>query len=999
MSNDVLSQLTAALAGRYEVQREVGAGGMATVYLARDPKHGRKVAIKVLKPELAAGLGVDRFVREIEISAQLNHPHILPLHDSGEAGGFLYYVMPYVEGESLRDRMNREGQLSINDAIKVARDVAAALSYAHSQGVVHRDIKPENVLLSAGEAVVADFGIARALTEAASGDLTDTGISIGTPAYMSPEQASGDRRVDGRTDIYALGCLLYEMLSGDAPYTASTPHAVLAKKLAEPTPRISVVRDTVPAAVEVALQKALAKTPADRYATAQQFADALATPAEGIAQPAPAATVVTPSVPRRGSLLRPRVVVPVAVVVLALGSFGVRFVQHRADVRWAREVALPEIERLIGENDVWRNLVPPYRLAERAEAILGDDSELAQLIAQCSREIDVVTDPPGASVYMKEYADEDAEWISLGVTPLEGVRVPIGIFRWRIAKEGYDTVLAAASSWDVGGEAGLLAGANLVRTLDEADNSPDGMVRVEATETEVGPLDDFFIGRYEVTNREYKEFLDAGGYVNREYWKHLVVQDGRPLTWEEAMRRFVDQTGQPGPSTWVGGDYPPGQGEHPVAGVSWYEAAAFAEYSGMSLPTAAHWNVARGGFTPMVMWPQLGGFGILAPFTNFGGQGTVPVGSLAGITAYGAYDMPGNVREWCWNDAPRGKIVRGGSFEDNTYEFGNERQAPAMDRSRRNGFRLAFYPDSATLPETAFGLRNPGLRFDARSHTPVSDAVYQVYRDQFSYDDTPLNAAVDYSQESPGGWIHQRVSFDAAYGGERVLAHLFLPANTPPPYQTVVYFPGSASSWMQSSEDMENYYEFTMFLSYLVRGGRAVLYPVYKGTFERSSPEIVALLQQLENADSYAYTSYVIQAIKDLRRSIDYLETRDDIDSDRLAYYGMSWGGNWGAIIPAVEQRFEASVLVAAGLIGLGRPEVADLTYVSRVRTPTLILSGKYDESFPPETSSRPMLDLMATPPEDKRLILYDTDHIPPRTEYIKETLAWLDEYLGVVRR
>jgi len=1005
MTNDVLSQLAAALADRYEVQREVGAGGMATVYLARDPKHGRKVAIKVLRPELAAGLGVERFVREIEIAAQLTHPHILPLHDSGEAAGFLYYVMPYVEGESLRDRMNREGQLPIDDAIQVARDVAAALSYAHSQGVVHRDIKPENVLLSAGEAVVADFGIARAVTEASSGDLTETGISIGTPAYMSPEQASGDRRIDGRTDIYALGCLLYEMLSGDAPYTASTPRAVLAKKLVEPTPRVSVVRDTVPPAVEAALQKALAKAPADRYATAHQFAEALATPVEGIArvpgaaEPAYVATVVTPSVPRRAGLWRARVMVPVAVAVLALAAFGVRFVQHRADVRWAREVALPEIERLIGENDVWRNLVPPYRLAEQAEAVLGDDSELAQLFAQCSREIDVVTDPPGASVYMKEYADADAEWALLGVTPLEGVRVPIGIFRWKIVKDGYDTVLAAASTWDVGGEEDLLAGANLVRTLDAEGNAPPGMVRVKATETEAGPLGDFFIGRFEVTNREYKEFVDAGGYVNREYWKYLVVQDGRALTWEAAMREFVDQTGQPGPSTWIGGDYPAGQAEHPVAGVSWYEAAAFAEYAGMSLPTSTHWNVARGGFTPMVMWPQLGGFGILAPFANFGRQGAVPVGSLSGITAYGAYDMPGNVREWCWNDAPRGKIVRGGSFEDNTYEFGYERQSPAIDRSRRNGFRLASYPDSATLPDAAFGSRNPGFRFDARSRAPVSDAVYQVYKDQFSYDDTPLNAALDYSRESPSGWIHQRVSFDAAYGGERVMAHLFLPGNTPPPYQTVVYFPGSASAWMQSSEDLENYYEFTMFLSYLVRGGRAVLYPVYKGTFERGSPEIVALLQQLELEDSYAYTAYVIQAIKDLRRSIDYLETREDIDSDRLAYYGMSWGGNWGAIIPAVEERFGASVLVAAGLLGQGRPEVSDLTYVTRVRTPTLILSGEYDESFPPETSSQPMLDLIATPPGDKRLMLYETDHIPPRTEYIKETLAWLDEYLGPVRR
>ncbi len=709
MNDDQLQQLRSALADRYDVQRELGKGGMATVYLAEDLKHRRQVAIKVLRPELAAGLGVDRFVREIEIAAQLTHPHILPLHDSGEADGFLYYVMPYVKGESLRDRIKRERQLPFDDALQIARDIAGALSYAHSQGVVHRDIKPENVLLSTGEAVVADFGIARAVTEAGEGRLTETGISIGTPAYMSPEQASGDERIDARTDIYALGCVLYEMLGGDAPFIASTPQAVLAKKLSEPTPRISVVRETVPPAVEGALTKALAKAPADRYATAQQFAEALAAPTGGIAH-VPSTqgmlsektlrgeAVQAPRPKLTSSLRRPRVLVPALLVIVVVVFSAVRLMQHRADLRWVRGEALPEIERLIAENDAWRNLVAPYRLAERAEAILGDDAELAKLFSQVSRDIDIVTEPPGARVYMKEYEDPDAEWSFLGTTPMEGVRVPIGIFRWKIEKEGYETIFAAASTWDIGGEDDLIGGYDLVRTLDEVGSIPSGMVRVRATDTEVGTLEDFFIGRYEVTNREFKAFVDNGGYRNPEYWKHAFVRDEREITWEEAQQEFVDQTGQPGPSTWVGGDFPRGQGDHPVSGVSWYEAAAYAEYAGMSLPTAEHWNAARGGFTPMIQWPQLGGFGIFAPFTNFGGQGPVPVGSLPGVTAYGAYDMPGNVREWCWNETTRGRIVRGGSWEDNTYEFGYERQAPPMDRSPRNGSRL---PSGSVVPSSS----------------------------------------------------------------------------------------------------------------------------------------------------------------------------------------------------------------------------------------------------------------------------------------------------------
>ncbi len=988
---DPTERLIAALAGRYTILRELGRGGMAVVYLARDEKLGREVALKVLRPDLAASIGAERFLREIEIAARLTHPNILPLHDCGEAGGQLYYTMPFVAGETLRDRLDREKQLPIEDALQIARQVGDALAHAHSLGIVHRDIKPENILFTAGHAVVGDFGIARAVTAAGGAAITETGLAVGTPAYMSPEQAAGATDVDARSDLYSLGCVLYEMLSGETPYTAPTPQALLAKKLQEPTPRVSVVRDLVSPEIEAALAKLLARTPADRFPTAHKMVEALAPGASGVTPVAPAARRVASQPNRR--VRRRAAALAVVVTVLVAGVASVRFARHRADVRWARAVALPEIAQLIDANDVWRNQVAPYRLAERAEAVLGEDSALTALFAQVSRRIDVRTDPPGARVYLREYTDPDAEWELLGLTPLEQARVPIGIFRWRFEKAGYDTVLAAASTWDVGGP-DLLAGANMTRTLDTIGSAPPGMVRVRATDTEIGPLADFFIGRYEVTNREYKAFLDAGGYANPEYWRHPFVRDGRTLTRNEAMREFVDRSGQPGPATWLGGDYPQGEDNHPVSGVSWYEAAAYAAYAGMSLPTATHWNVARGGYTPMIRWPQLGGFGVLAPFANFGGSGPVPVGSRGGVTAYGTSDMAGNVREWCWNETPQGRVVRGGSWEDNAYEFGNLRQAPPMDRSARNGFRLALYPDRDAVPREAFATVRPAQRPDFRDQPPVSDAVFAIYREQFAYDSTPLDARVGYQQESSGGWIHEVVSFDAAYGDERVLAHLFLPANTPPPYQTVVYFPGSGARNMPSSEDLEAYYEFPMFLSYLVRSGRAVLFPVYKGTFERSSPELT-IATRPANAGSYAYTEYLIQVIKDLRRSVDYLETRPDVDAGKLAYYGMSWGGHLGAIIPAVERRFAASVLLAAGLTGLGRPEVSDLNYVRHVRTPTLILNGRYDTIFPPETSSRPLLELLGTPPAHKRLVLYETDHIPPRTEYITEALAWLDAYLG----
>ena len=272
---DPITRLNAALEGRYRVEREIGEGGMATVYLAHDVRHNRNVALKVLKAELAAVVGAERFLAEIETTAKLTHPHILPLHDSGEADGFLFFVTPYIEGDTLRDKIDREKQLGVEEALKITEDVAEALDHAHRHGVVHRDIKPANILLTDGRPLVADFGIALAVAQAGGGRVTETGLSIGTPHYMSPEQATGDRDVDPRTDVYALGSVLYEMLVGDPPYSGSTAQAVLAKILTDPAPAPTKVRLSIPPNVDAAIRKALEKLPADRFKTAQEFARAL----------------------------------------------------------------------------------------------------------------------------------------------------------------------------------------------------------------------------------------------------------------------------------------------------------------------------------------------------------------------------------------------------------------------------------------------------------------------------------------------------------------------------------------------------------------------------------------------------------------------------------------------------------------------------------------------------------------------------------------------------
>jgi len=346
---DVLQRLSAALEGRYTIERELGRGGMATVYLAEDLKHKRKVAIKVLHPELAAALGSERFLREIETTANLRHPHILPLYDSGQIVGsldpgiatagersedpaidrsdarpipraaeLLYYVMPYVEGENLRDRLNRERQLPLDDALQITREVADTLSYAHARGVIHRDIKPANILLECGHAVVADFGIARAVDAAGGDKLTQTGLSVGTPTYMSPEQAAGAADLDGRSDLYSLGCVLYEMLAGQPPFTGPTVESVVHQHLAVEAPPVTNLRPAVPAAVAAALQRALAKNPADRFNPVAQFADAIR-PGTTSFSPAPGApTVSGPRMSRRRTFGVGAVLAVIAVLV-ALG--------------------------------------------------------------------------------------------------------------------------------------------------------------------------------------------------------------------------------------------------------------------------------------------------------------------------------------------------------------------------------------------------------------------------------------------------------------------------------------------------------------------------------------------------------------------------------------------------------------------------------------------------------------------------------------------------------
>jgi serine/threonine-protein kinase len=361
--SEITDRLTPAIADRYRIERELGQGGMAIVFQAHDAKHDRKVALKVLRPELAAVIGAERFLNEIKVTANLQHPHILPLHDSGEADSFLFYVMPYVEGDTLRDKLDKEKQLGLEDAVEITRSLAAALDYAHRQGVIHRDIKPENVLLHDGQALIADFGIALAISAAAGGTrLTETGLSIGTPQYMSPEQAMGDRELDARSDVYSLGAMLYEMLAGDPPYTGSTAQAIVAKVITEKAPPVTAARDTVPPHVSMAIDKALSKLPADRFATAVAFAEALTNPGFTATLPPSQQAAAAERSP-----WNPVSIVASAVALLALGLAAWLGTRPEPPRRVARFVLVPDD----AVAPVYRGPGTPNRLA-----LTPDGSEL-----------------------------------------------------------------------------------------------------------------------------------------------------------------------------------------------------------------------------------------------------------------------------------------------------------------------------------------------------------------------------------------------------------------------------------------------------------------------------------------------------------------------------------------------------------------------------------------------------------------------------------------------
>jgi serine/threonine protein kinase/dienelactone hydrolase len=949
----------------YRIEARLGEGGMGVIYQAKDTRLGRSVALKFTKAQFSR-----HWEREARAVAALNHPHIATLYEVGEHGGVPYLAMELVQGSPLT------GPLPVKQTIEYGIQTADALAAAHEAGIVHRDLKPANILVTEkGSVKVLDFGLAKLAEQEDAPASTLTAGLAGTPGYMSPEQMEG-KPADARSDIFAFGCILYELLSGHRAFQRQSIIATIAAVgREEPKPLREFVKD-VPDHLERIIRRCLRKRPEERYASMpeieRELEDCRAVASE------PVSGINLRALFQQSK--RPRVAIPVLLILLALGSLSAWWLQRSFRARWARDQGLPQIEQLI-EREEWGEA---YALAVQAEQYIPDDPMLRRFWPAISRSCSIDTTPPGVSVLRRNYNSPDDGWELVGRTPIAKRRMPRVYSRWKFELKGFATVERAAFPAD-----------SLTVTMDEEAKGPAGMVRVDpSTLTSLQstpvmlyglagfedlpaiPRENYWIDKYEVTNAQFKQFLDQGGYRKQEYWKQEFRKDGQVLSWAEVMALFRDTTGRPGPATWVQGEYPRGQEDFPVTGVSWYEAAAYAEFAGKLLPTIFHWTLAA----------SPGAAASIVPASNFGGKGPARVGTYRGMSRFGAYDMAGNVKEWCWNEANAGKrYILGGAWDEPTYMFNHADARSPFERSANFGFRCARYVSTGGAAKAGDPVTREARDFSREK--PASDRLFQAYRSLYSYDKTPLDAVVE-STEQAADWKREKITFAAAYGNERVIAYLFLPMKASPPFQTVVYFPGSGAVRLRSIAP------FLEFFDFLIKSGRAVMLPVYKGTYERGDD----LRTDFPNTTS-SYRDHVIAWSKDLGRSIDYLETRPDIDRGKLAYEGFSWGGAMASPMVAVEDRFKVCLLILPGFYSQKcLPEVDQLNFAPHVKVPVLMLNGRYDFIFPGATSQEPMFRLLGTPQEQKRRVVYETGHNIPRNEMIKESLDWLDRYLGPVK-
>jgi serine/threonine protein kinase/formylglycine-generating enzyme required for sulfatase activity len=951
----------------YRIVSHIGAGGMGTVYLAEDTNLKRRVALKFLSPgTIDDPNAAARLLREARAASALDHPHIATVYEIGDHAGQPFIAMAHYEGETLAARL-AHGQMPIGAIARIVAQLADALDAAHTAGIVHRDLKPSNLLLTTtGHLKVLDFGLARTETGETATQLTAAGSAVGTAAYMSPEQAAGDT-VDARSDLWSLGVVTYEMLAGRRPFDGTSALAIIHAVLTATPPAIRTLRPDVAPELEAIADRTLVRDRDQRTITAAGIRDLAATCHARLSS-GPFAAVASPRVPRRRW-----VVATVLACAVAGGGFTWR-IERNAKFRWAQHEALPEIIKLAGAD----RFDDAYRLAQRAQPYIADDPLLAEQLRAISRRAVVVTRPSGAEVFYRPYGRRSEPWRRLGTSPID-MRVPRGVLHFKA------TMAGRQMAEDVG-PGQFAREANMHLTLVAASQAPPGMVRITSSNEKSGlriaglehvpdvHLPDYWIDRHEVTNRAFKQFVDDNGYRRPELWREPFLNDGRELAFAAAMAHFRDATGRPGPATWEMGGYIAGTDDYPVAGVSWYEAAAYARWAGKSLPTLYHWSRAADPYLSADV----------VPVSNLNGKSLLRAGAAAGITRGGTTDMAGNVREWCLTAAGTGRYIAGGAWNEPAYTFnGPEAQSP-FARHATDGFRC-IKVDRADDLSAELTARIDLPSRDLRKARPVSQVVVETWRRLlYTFDHGDLHAKIEAVNDTSREWRIEKVSYAAAYGEERIPAYLFLPKNAKPPYQVMVSW-GSAGLYERSSVTTNDFDRYT----FIVRSGRAFLYPIYKSMFERAD----GLKDDIPDTTT-AWRDHVIMWSKDVARSVDYLQSRSDIAKGKIGHIALS--ADRTPLILAVEPRLSLGVIYCGGFARQeSLPEVDPVNFAPLVTVPVLMLNGRYDYFYPTATSQEPHFTLLGTAAAHKRRVVYESSHMIPRNETIKEVVNWMEKYWG----